>query len=156
MAKTLEARTAGGPAILLYDRRMPGARGNIDHLAIAPTGVYVIDAKNWSGKVRVTSSLSGERKLLINGHNQTKLVDGLDRQVAAVRAVVTAIHPEVPVRGVLCFTTADLPMIGTLSMRSHSLLYRRALAKRIKAGGPLTREQIEGITRVLAAAFPPA
>lgn len=30
---------------VLHDRRMPGSRANIDHLAVTPTGVYVIDAK---------------------------------------------------------------------------------------------------------------
>src|SRR6185295_94323 len=30
-------------AIVLHDRRMPVSRANIDHLAIVPSGVYVID-----------------------------------------------------------------------------------------------------------------
>jgi hypothetical protein len=156
VAKTLEARTAGGPAIVLHDRRMPRGRGNIDHLAIAPNGVFVIDAKDWSGKVRVTSPRPGERKLMINGRDQTKLVDGVDRQVDTVRAILAETLPKTPVQGVLCFTQADLPMLGTLSLRSHLLLYRRALAKRLNAGGPLTREQIGAIAHTLAAAFPPA
>ena len=29
----------------LHDRLRPGTRGNIDHLAIGPSGVWVIDAK---------------------------------------------------------------------------------------------------------------
>ncbi len=156
VAKTLEARTAGRPVELLYDRRMPGGRGNIDILAIAPTGIYVIDAKHWSGKVRVSSSFSGKRKLIINRHDQTKLIDGLDRQVAAIRAIVSEIEPDMTVQGVLCFTKADLPMFGTLSLRSHLLLYRRALAKRLNAGGPRGRPEIDRLTRALAAAFPPA
>ena len=45
VARGLERRTANGPAILLHDRRMPGGYGNIDHLALAPRGVFVIDTK---------------------------------------------------------------------------------------------------------------
>ncbi len=156
VAKTLEARTAGRPVNFLYDRRMPGGRGNIDILAIAPTGVYVIDAKHWSGKVRVTSSSSGARKLMINRRNQTKLIDGLDRQVIAVRAAMAEIEPEIPIYGVLCFTKAGLPMLGTLSLRSHALLYRRALAKRLNAGGPRNRDHIDMVARALGIAFPRA
>src|ERR1700683_2431630 len=53
VATYLEKHTASGPAIILHNRRMPGGRGDIDHLAIAPAGVFVIDAKNVKGKVRV-------------------------------------------------------------------------------------------------------
>jgi hypothetical protein len=42
VAHSLERRTANGPAQIIHDRRMPRGYGNIDHLAVAPTGVYVI------------------------------------------------------------------------------------------------------------------
>lgn len=35
---------------LLHDRRIPGTRANIDHLAVTPSGVLVIDAKRYVGK----------------------------------------------------------------------------------------------------------
>jgi hypothetical protein len=31
--------------VVLHDRRPPGARGNIDHLVVGPSGVWVIDSK---------------------------------------------------------------------------------------------------------------
>jgi hypothetical protein len=34
---------------VLHDRRIPGTRANIDHLVVAPWGVFVIDAKNYKG-----------------------------------------------------------------------------------------------------------
>jgi hypothetical protein len=37
---------------VLHDRRVPRTRGNIDHIVIAPAGVFVIDAKDWEGTVR--------------------------------------------------------------------------------------------------------
>jgi hypothetical protein len=94
--------------------------------------------------------------LTINGRKQTKAIDGLDRQVAAVRAALTETIPDAPIHGVLCFVDADLPMFGTLSVRSHLLLYRRALAKRLKAGGPWSRDQIDHAVRLLDIAFPRA
>jgi hypothetical protein len=157
VAASLEQRTPDGPAIILNDRRMPGGRGNIDHLAIAPTGVFVIDAKNIKGKVRVAKPLFGAAKLRVSGRDRTKLIDGLDRQVSVVRPVLEASgHADVPVQGVLCFTTADLPLLGTPKMRGHLLLYRKALAKRLNANGPLQPSVIEALARILAAALPPA
>ncbi len=41
---------------------MPGGHGNIDHLAVAPTGVFVIDAKDIKGKVRVANPLFAAAK----------------------------------------------------------------------------------------------
>lgn len=35
---------------VLHDRRIPGSGANIDHIAMAPTGVYVIDAKKYKGR----------------------------------------------------------------------------------------------------------
>lgn len=35
---------------VLRDRRIPGSRANIDHLAVTPTGVHVIDAKRYNGR----------------------------------------------------------------------------------------------------------
>jgi hypothetical protein len=155
VAESLERRTAGAPTILLHNRRMPGGRGDIDHVAVTPTGVYVIDAKDLRGKVRIARPLFGADKLLVSGRNRTKLIDGLDRQVAVVRAVSDGNgHPDVPVRGVLCFTKADLPLLGTLKMRGHFLLYRKALAKRLNADGPLGAAAVDELARTIAGALP--
>jgi Nuclease-related domain len=136
---------------------MPGGKGNIDHLAIAPTGVFVIDAKAHSGKVRVDNPLFGQTKLKIAGRDRTPLIAGLDRQVAAVRAVLDLTgHPNVPIHGVLCFTDAELPLFGKLTMRGHVLLRRKQLAKRLNADGPLGPEEIAGIAHELAQALPAA
>ena len=157
VAAALEQRAAHGPAVVLHDRRMPRGRGNIDHLAVAPAGVFVIDAKNIHGKVRVVTPLFGGQQLMISGRDRTKLIDGLDRQVYAVRgALASSGHVDVPVQGVLCFTSTDLPLLGTLRMRGHLLLHRRALGKRLSASGPLDQPAIETLARTLASALPPA
>jgi Nuclease-related domain len=77
VAAYLERRTRQAPTILLHDRRMPRGHGNIDHLAVAPAGVFVIDAKRYRGKVGVAErGFKGER-LFVNGRDRTKVVDGL-------------------------------------------------------------------------------
>jgi hypothetical protein len=157
VARSLERLTAGGPAIILHDRRMPGGYGNIDHLAVSACGVFVIDAKAVRGKVRVSQPLLGKPKLLINGRNRPRLVDGLDRQVAAVRrALGSTGDGDVPVVGVLCFTRADLPLLGSSRIRGHGLHYPRALARQLNRSGPLARPAIRALARKLASEFPPA
>ena len=52
VGEMLNKRAAKGSLRALHDRRVPGRQGNIDHIAVAPSGVYVIDAKHYSGKVR--------------------------------------------------------------------------------------------------------
>jgi Nuclease-related domain len=36
---------------IFHDRALPGTKANLDHLVIAPTGVFVVDSKNWAGRV---------------------------------------------------------------------------------------------------------
>jgi hypothetical protein len=157
VAKSLARRTAKGGAIILHDRRMPRGRGNIDHLAIAPSSVYVIDAKDISGKVRVSRPLFGAAKLLVKGRNRSKLVHGLDRQVAAVRKALGDIgHADVPVVGVFCFTKADLPLFGSSQIRGHRLHHKWRVARKLNGNGPLGREAVDTLARGLASAFPSA
>ncbi|HWJ51110.1 MAG TPA: nuclease-related domain-containing protein [Solirubrobacteraceae bacterium] len=153
----LERVSSRGPTIVLHDRRMPGGYGNIDHLAIARSGVFVIDAKNVRGRVQLSAPLIGKTKLKIGGYNRTRFIDGLDRQVAAVRDALVVDHrSEVPIQGVLCFLQADLPLLGTSKIGGHLLLSRRALAKRLNRAGPLGEASIEELAHTLAHALPSA
>jgi hypothetical protein len=157
LARGLERRLADARVELLNDRRMPRGRGNIDHIAIAANGVFVIDAKAVRGKVRVVRPLLGKPRLLVAGRNRTNFADGLDRQVAAVRnALAEAGDRDVAVKGVLCFTRADLPLFGSSQIGAHRLHYERALARRLRRRGPLDSDEIERLAGILARAFPAA
>jgi len=41
---------------VLHDLAVPGSRANIDHLAIGPGGVFVIDSKQYRGRLQLDSS----------------------------------------------------------------------------------------------------
>jgi hypothetical protein len=155
VAKVL-AKHLSDDVVVLHDRRIPGSRANIDHIAVAPSGVWVIDSKRYKGKVAVTKPLFGKARLTIGGRNRTKLVEGLAKQVALVEVVMIQLAPDVPVRGALCFVDADLPVLGKLSFDGYPLLYPKPLAKRISAGGPLTSEQVRELSAGLARHFPAA
>jgi Nuclease-related domain len=132
-------RLTGCPDIpMLHDRRAPTSRANIDHVAIAPSGVYVIDCKRYKGKIAVATPLFGKPKLKIAGRDRTKLIDGLEKQVAHVKPALADISDDVPVRGCLCFVAPEglladvgLPVLRTLKINGYRLYYAKGLAKRL-------------------------
>jgi hypothetical protein len=106
---------------VLHDRRWPGTRGaNIDHIVIGPSGVFVVDAKKYQGKIELVdkgSWLTSDWRLYVNGRNQTKRVDGVLAQAEAVRGVLGD-FAEVPVSGVLCFIGADWGIFGPRKVKT--------------------------------------
>jgi hypothetical protein len=156
MAESLARRCP--QTIVLHDRRLPGTRANIDHLAVAPSGVYVIDAKRYKGKVEVRKPFFGEPKLMIRGRDRTKLARGLSRQVDAVRKAIGAAAPPVDVHGCLCFVggDAEMPLLRKLSFDGYPLLYPKRLARWLNRPGELGTEEMRALAETLARALPPA
>lgn len=78
--------------LMLHDRRIPGSRANLDHIAISPAGVFVIDAKRYQGRprLRIEGGLIRPRTqtLMVGGRDCTKLVTGITKQVALVQSAV--------------------------------------------------------------------
>ena len=149
---------AGDSLRVLHDRRIPTSRANIDHLAIAPTGVFVIDAKKYQGRphLRVEGGLLRPRvdKLMVGKRDRSSLVDGVLKQVHVVR---DTIGPEVPVTGVLCFVEADWPLVGgAFSTRGVHVMWPKKLYRAFSTAGPLDPATIRELHQALAAALPPA
>jgi len=71
------ARHLHEDVVLLNDRRIRRSRANIDHIAVASSGIWVIDAKRYSGKVEVRKPLLGTPRLVIAGRDRSRLADGL-------------------------------------------------------------------------------
>ena len=166
LAAYLDRRFSDAEAIVLHDRRMPGGFGNIDHLAITPSGVHVIDAKRYKGEVRVRRPfLFGEARLVVGGRDQTTLVGKLARQVKAVRSAVgSAGLQQAPVHGCFCFVdpqghaggSGGLPLLRTQRIEGYPLLSPRKLARRLKRQGELGPEQRLLVAKALARRFPAA
>ncbi len=142
---------------VLHDRRIPGTRANIDHIALTPSGVYVIDPKRYSGRptLKIERGLLRPRteKLLVGGRDRTKLVHGVLKQVDLVRAIA---GDHVPVTGVLCFIDADWPIIGgAFTTRGVDVLWPKKLYPRLTAPTP-SQVDPDALHQALAAALPPA
>jgi hypothetical protein len=149
-------RLASDEIHVLHDRRIPGTRANIDHLVVAPSGVYVVDAKRYRGAIRsrnVGSAFQPDVRLDVNDRDRTKLVISIGRQTEQVRRVLPGATPILPV---LCFVLSDWGLLQwPFTVDGILVTWPRNLAKRIRPTGPLLGE-----TDLLAArlrdALPPA
>jgi hypothetical protein len=158
VAETLD-QLAGVGVIALHDRRIPGSRVNIDHVAITPWGIWVIDAKRYLNKRPgvVTEGgflgFGGTARLTVGGRKKDELVEGVLGQVDRVKAVVGDASP---VRGALAFVDADWPFIGgDFIVRGVAVLWPRRLAKlMLREDAPTIDAEV--LAQRIAAEFPPA
>jgi hypothetical protein len=148
---------------VLHDRRMPKSGANIDHIAVAASGVYVIDTKRYKGKIEVSRPLFGPARLKIAGRDRTSLIDSLEKQVTAVTGALGELGEEVPVHGCLCFVAPEglladvgLPILTTPRIRGVPLFYPRRLAKHLNARGALPPERAAEIAARLGDRLEPA
>ena len=156
------AREVGDGVIPLHDRLIPGTRGNIDHIFIAPTGVWVVDAKAYKGKVEQREKgpiWRRETEVYVGRRNRTSLTKSVEKQVTAVKAAL-ATDPSLngtAVYGSLCFLDSEWGLLDfPFSVGSVWIAYPRALKKSLKKKGPLTRETMERIARRLDLSLPRA
>ena len=145
-------RRAGGRGVVfLHDRRIPRSGANIDHLAVGPSGVTVIDAKRYRGRIEVE-----RRHLLVGRRDCTPLVDSVIAQAEVVRAILAdGPHSVVPVRGVLCLVEGDWPWSGSFEVRGVPILTPRQ-AGRLCASGDLPATAVTEVADALSARLAPA
>lgn len=145
--------------IFLHDRAVTHTRGNIDHIVVAPSGVHVIDAKRYRGRVEVRDA-SGlfsrpDPRLFVGGRDQSKLAYAMAWQVTVVRAALGD-RGDVPVTPVLCFIGVEWPLLGGphefAGVRTEG---ERSVRKLVTQPGPLTAEEVIEVAIVLSQAFPP-
>lgn len=153
------AGIAGPTVRVLHDRRIPRTTANIDHLVVCSSGVFVVDAKRYRNarpELRVEGGLIRPRHelLIVGGRDRTKLVEGMHKQLGLVQAAV-ADHPDVPVRGVLCFVDADWPLIGgSFTVQGISVLWPKKLKATLAEAGPLEAARVADLQWQLHEAFP--
>jgi hypothetical protein len=146
--------------VVLHDRAIPGKRSNIDHIAVGPGGITVIDAKAIKGKVRAErrGRLFAPRieHLTVGGRDRTKLIDGLERQVALVADLLVRNGiDDVHLAGCLCLTDAEgLPLLGTVRVRNVPVLATKPTARLAARPGSLGARAIQDLVTLLATKLP--
>jgi hypothetical protein len=145
---------------VLHDRRIPRSKANIDHLVVAPWGVFVVDAKNYKGRVERRDRggfFSSDYRLHVGGRDKTALVAGMTKQAQAVRAALDGEDASVQICKVICFVDADWSLFARpIEMDGVHVLWPRALGKLIRTEGAVSRDEIARIERKLALALPAA
>ncbi|WP_157979746.1 nuclease-related domain-containing protein [Kribbella monticola] len=164
VASRLE-KACGDEVLFLHNRRLGKRRhdGDIDHLAIAASGIYVIDAKHYKDatvRVRRTGGLLSPLKeqLLINGRDRTNLIAGSTKQLDALLVALDN-HPlaaSVSATSLLCFRNADLPFWGDAEIAGVRVQALRGTIKLLRRNGPLTASDRRSLHRHLAIELPPA
>ena len=149
-------RIVGARGVVLHDRKVPGTQGNIDHLAIVPSGVWIVDAKKYKGKVEqrdVGGLFKKDLRLYVGGRDRTGIADGLGWQVLAVAKVLA--DTGIPIHPALLFVDSEWGLFAKpFELAGVLVAPPKRLEALIAAPGPLSGSVIEGVAGSLARELP--
>jgi hypothetical protein len=163
VAAELERLTADDHLIWMHDRARPGTvHATIDHIAIGPGGITVIDSKNLSGsaKVRVSNAggMFGPRMdtLTVNNRDHTALIATVEQQAESIRDLLALRGlPHIDVCAALCTSNGDgLPMFRQLRVRGVLIDDTKDVARLAARRGALNSETVAVAHAHIAAALP--
>jgi hypothetical protein len=140
---------------VLHDLSMPDTTANIDHILITSKVVYVIDAKNYKGLVKIVPNKQGVKRLRISGRDETKLAEKLKNYSDKVSEILKSAGIQVKVLPLLAFYNASFHnetalsingvAINVFGIENELLRYANLKAKQI---------DIAEVTEVLLENFP--
>jgi hypothetical protein len=152
------ASLLGNKAVLLNDRRVPRTRANIDHIVVAPSGVWVVDAKRWDGLVElrdVGGWFRTDNRLYVKGRDRTKGVRNMGWQVDAVKGSLAGIEMNIPVHAALCFVDAEWRWFAKpFTLEGVRVSGPKSLAAAIAEEGSLTVNQVMEVASRIARVLP--
>ena len=127
-------------AIVLHDLQVPGSPARVDHVVVAPTGIWVVD-----------STVRGELELEVDASGASASVDAIERHVDVMASAVNGRAKDVPIRAALCFPEAywggdprPFWIDGVL------VTHPAELVERVRAAGPLDEDTVGWIAARLA------
>jgi hypothetical protein len=145
--------------LVLNDRKRPRSTANIDHLAITASGVWVIDAKRYSGRIAAVDRGGWSKSdwhLTVAGRDRMRLVAGVHGQVADVEAALTSLANPPPVSGALCFVDGDWGWFAKpFTIDGVLVAWPSALCAALGREGPFDADARVAIHDHLAHAFRP-
>jgi hypothetical protein len=86
----------------LHDRPIPGTRAGIDHVAIGPSGVYVVSTNTHRGPV-----VRRDSRLFVDRQDCSHLIAAMKAKVDAVASALGDLH--LPISRALCFVGGEWP-----------------------------------------------
>jgi hypothetical protein len=144
-------------AVILTDRRVPGTNSNIDHIVVAPSGVWIIDSKNWKGKIEYkASTMAGiDTRLYVGGRDRTSAIEAIYKLVIPVAQLIE--NRTVPILPALVFVNGDWSLAALPRLIAHKpyrhlgvcLTAPKVLVKMVNESGPLNTETVALIGSML-------
>jgi hypothetical protein len=158
----LGAALAAVPGLrVLHDRRVRDTKGNIDHIVVAPAGVFVVDAKHYEGLIEIRNRgwfFRPDWRLTVGRRDRSKVARAMAWQIEAVTAALVGggIDPLPPITPVLCFVDGSWPIFRPPDeFEGVRLESERSIVGLLNRSDVLDAPSIEGLTAILARALPP-
>lgn len=161
MGVSLHRRLTNGE-VILTDRQVPGTQANIDHIVVASSGVWIIDAKKWKGKIvyKAVSPASVVMKLTVAGEDRTDQLEAIYKLVIPVANIIG--DHSVPIHPAVVFVEGEwgdrvLPRLLLNKPYKHEDVWvspPKVLSKVIRKPGPLDTASIQRIGKMLDEALP--
>lgn len=149
-------RLIGDRAVFLHDRRVPGTRGNVDLLIVAPSGIWIVDAKHYKGKVKqrnIGGRVNPDLRLFVGGRDRSAVADGMRWQAEAVKTAVG--DSAIPIHSALCFVDADWGLFSKPFQHNGVWVgWVKRLAEMVQAKGSFGQDDIDRMAMTLAEGLP--
>jgi hypothetical protein len=135
---------------ILHDLAVPGSRANIDHLAIGPGGVFVIDSKQYRGRLQ----LDPTGRLWHGRYPLAPTVQAVSFEADQAAQVLT--DPDVVVVPIMAVHGAQVPW-GKVVMQGVPVVRARRLASMLRAlPAVLGPERVAALANQARVRFHPA
>jgi hypothetical protein len=86
--------------VVFHDLAVPGSRANVDHLAFGPSGIFLIDSKNWRGRL----VFAPDGTLWHGSYPMTAALATIGFEVAAIAGALgtpsSAVEPLIVIHGI--------------------------------------------------------
>ena len=144
--------------VVLHDRVRPPSKANIDHVVVGPRGVYVIDAKRYSGVLSFKEGRKGTR-VYLDDRPRDALVKKMSWQVELVQEACGDVVARMggTIQPVLCFTGCQVARSEQPRVIDGVIVtWSTRLVKDLSRKGSLDLRSIAVLAERLAKKLPPA
>jgi nuclease-like protein len=142
--------------VTFHDRRIRRSLCFIDHVVVAPSGVYAVDARPWSRHVEMRERghwLQRSERLMVGSRDRTRLANGVVKKASLLRGALRGF--QIPVHPVLCFTDGDWPVWARpIEIRGATVMWPMELERRAKQLGRVNPQGLVALAAVLEASLP--
>lgn len=135
---------------VIHDVIIPGEDGKtsqIDHVYVCSKGVFVIETKNYAGRIYGTQSQKQWTQVLAYGHNKNKLYNPVMQNYTHIRRLKEALPEPVDMVSVVVFVRGNIEFI-----ESEDVYDLRGLKRVVRNGSAsLPEDKVESIARAVQA-----